>query len=54
MVVVGGTSSVSVSEPLSSSQLSATGLDFGFCAGFCGEVAESSRLPSVEAISGAG
>ena len=47
------TSSVSVSDPLSSaSQLSATGLDLGFCAVFCGCEAESSRLPRVFAISG--
>ena len=46
-------SSVSVSEPLaSSSQLSATGFDFGFEAGFWGAVVESLRLPRVSAISG--
>jgi hypothetical protein len=45
-------SSVSVSEP-SRSQLSATGLDFGLAAGFCGLVVESLRCVRVEAISGA-
>lgn len=36
--------SFSVSDPEeSSSQLSATGLDFGGLAGFCGTLAESSR-----------
>ena len=49
------TCSVSVSEPLwassSRSQLSATGLDFGFCAVFCGCEVESWRLPRVSAIS---
>jgi hypothetical protein len=48
----GGAASVSVSEPEDSrSQLSATGLDFGFEAGFCGVVVESLRCVSVEAIS---
>jgi hypothetical protein len=47
-----GVSSVSVSEPEESkSQLSATGLDFGFEAVFWGTVAESWRLPRVSAIS---
>lgn len=42
----------SVSESAeSSSQLSATGLLFGFCAGFWGTLVESLRLPSVDAIS---
>lgn len=46
-------SSSSVSEPLrSSSQLSATGLDLGFCAGFCGAVGDSLRCVRVLAISG--
>jgi hypothetical protein len=44
--------SVSVSEPeASSSQLSATGFDFGLWAGFWGTVAESLRCVSVDAIS---
>lgn len=44
--------SVSVSEPDDSrSQLSATGLDLGLCAGFCGTVVESLRCESVVAIS---
>jgi hypothetical protein len=44
--------SVSVSEPLeSSSQLSATGFDFGACAVFCGIVEESSRCLRVETMS---
>lgn len=46
-------SSVSVSEPeSSSSQESATGFDFGFCAGFWGTFVESWRWERVEAISG--
>lgn len=46
-------SSVSVSEPerSSSSQESATGLDFGLCSGFCGSLGESLRWVSVEAMS---
>lgn len=46
-------SSVSVSDPLraSSSQLSATGLLFGFCSGFSGCEGDSCRLPRVLAIS---
>lgn len=45
-------SSVSVSEPEdTSSQLSATGLLLGFCAGFCGAVVEIWRCESVLAIS---
>lgn len=44
--------SVSVSEPDDSrSQLSATGLDFGLCSGFCGTVVESFSVESVSAIS---
>lgn len=45
--------SVSVSEPEDSrSQLSATGLDFGLCRGFCGTVVDSLRWERVVAISG--
>jgi hypothetical protein len=48
----GAGSSVSVSEEEeSASQVSATGLDFGFCAGFWGEVGESLRCVRVDAIS---
>lgn len=47
-----GAVTVSVSESDSpSSQLSATGLDFGFEAGFCGVLVESLRCVRVEAIS---
>lgn len=46
-------SSVSVSEPLrsTSSQESATGLDFGFAAGFWGDLALILRCESVSATS---
>lgn len=48
----GAGDSVSVSEPEDSrSQLSATGLDFGLCRGFCGAVVESFSLESVSTIS---
>lgn len=48
----GAVDSVSVSEPEDSrSQLSATGLDFGLCSGFCGTVVLSLRWESVAAIS---
>jgi hypothetical protein len=51
----GAGESVSVSEEEeSASQVSATGLDFGFCAGLSGEVGERARWVRVEAISGAG
>lgn len=47
-----GSISVSVSEPeLSSSQLSATGFDLGFSAGFWGTLVESWRCERVDAIS---
>lgn len=50
--VFAGSTSVSVSEPeASSSQLSATGLDLGFDAGFWGTLVESLRWESVDAIS---
>jgi hypothetical protein len=49
----GAVLSVSVSDPEDSrSQLSATGLDFGLCSGFCGTVVLSLRCESVVAISG--
>ena len=49
----GTVDSVSVSESEDSrSQLSATGLDFGLCSGFCGTVVLSLRWESVAAISG--